>query len=321
MNSNARSLRIVFCIAASVALLHSSLVSAQSTVEDMYAITADKKLLRLDLNTAAGTLVATLDVVGSPFGLASIRETHGVGASLWLITTSNRLYQVDPYTGKLLRTNILSLPASSGGGLAWSSSYFDFGVYVAQTLNGSGTLARMDYYTGTSVILGALSPPMEGLETSYNGNLFGLSAGSSPSLYLIDRTNGATTLIGLLGISVPGFPYGALTMYGGLPGEVYAALSSANESRLYELDPTGTAVFRGQIGFPRVAGLALHVRQPGPLSIRRVGTNVLVSWPQTNGGYLWRRSNGSQFGTWEFRTTFPATNRMDLFYLSPLPPL
>src|SRR5436190_1140361 len=108
MNSNARSLRIVFCIAASVALLHSSLVSAQSTVEDMYAITADKKLLRLDLNTAAGTLVATLDVVGSPFGLASIRETHGVGASLWLITTSNRLYQVDPYTGKLLRTNILS---------------------------------------------------------------------------------------------------------------------------------------------------------------------------------------------------------------------
>jgi hypothetical protein len=161
---------------------------------------------------------------------------------------------------------------------------------------------------------------MEGLEANYSGDLFGLSSGSSPSWYRIDQTNGTTTLIGTSGISIPDFQSGALAMYGGLPGEAYAAVGSANESRLYELDASGTATLRGPIGFPQVAGLAFHVRQPGPLSIRRAGTNVLVSWPVTNGGYLWRATNVSSFGMPVFNTTFPATSRLEMFYLSPHPP-
>jgi hypothetical protein len=314
-----RWLRVVSCLAASVTLFGACAAFAQSTVEDLYAITADKKLLRVDVETGAGTLVATLSVEGTLYGLASMKLGHGESAELWMVTTSNRLYRVDPYSGKLLMTNLISLPAASGGGLAWRH-FFSGDIFIAQTLNSTGTLIRMDLFAGTSVVVGALSPPMEGLETSYDGNLFGLSAGSSPSFYRIDRTNGATTLIGSLGISLPGFPFGALAMYGGLPGETYAVMSSVNESRLYQLDASGAAIFRGQIGFPRVAGIAFHVRRPGPLSIRRVGTNVLVSWPETNGGYLWRRTNITSFGSPVFNTTFPATNRFEMFYLSPHPP-
>jgi hypothetical protein len=302
-----------------VALFGVCAAVAQSTVEDLYAITADKKLLRVNLDNGAGTLVATLNVEGNPYGLASLKYGHGESAQLWVVTTSNRLYRVEHDTGRLLATNSLFLPAASGGGLAWSPILYP-GTYIAQTLNSTGILMRVNPAAGTSVVIGALSPPMEGLETSYDGNLFGLSAGSSPSLYRIDRTNGTTALIGSLGINVPGFPFGALAMYGGLPGEIYAAMSSVNESRLYELDASGAATLRGQIGFPRVAGLAFHVRQPGPLSIRRVGTNVLVSWPETNGGYLWRRPGVTGIGIPEFNRTFPATNAMQIFYLSPHPP-
>ena len=314
-----RWFRSSWCIAWIAAALSALPAFAQNTVEDLYAITADKKLLRIDLDTGAGALVATLNVQGSPYGMASMKLSHGESALLWIITTSNHLYRVDPYSGKLLMTNALSLPAATGGGFA-APAFFSPDFSIAQTLNSTGSLIRLDLIAGTSIVVGALSPPMEGIETSYDGKLYGLSAGSSPSFYRIDRTNAATTLIGSLGIDVPGFSFGGLAMHGGLPGLVYAVVSSVNESRLYELDATGTAMLRGQIGFPRVTGMALHVRQPGPLSIRRSGTNVMVSWPATNGGYLLRKTDGAAFGVPVFNPILPATNRLDIFYLSPHPP-
>src|SRR3954468_9126086 len=73
---------------------------SQSTVEDLYAVTTDKKLLRVDTSSGAGTLVTTLGVVGNPFGLCGRKGGHGEGQQMWLITTANLLYQLDPWTGK-----------------------------------------------------------------------------------------------------------------------------------------------------------------------------------------------------------------------------
>jgi hypothetical protein len=313
-------LRSLVCAVALVVVgLSAGPVGAQSTVQDLYAITSDKKLLRLDLDTGAGTLVATLNVVGSPYGLASLKLPHGESAGLWTVTTSNLLYRVDPYSGRVLVTNVLAGPTTGSGGLAWRHFLSDR-AFIAQTLNSTGTLIRLDYSTGTLVVVGALSPPMEGLDINDQGTIFGLSAGSSPGLYFINATNAATTLIGSLGLSGPGFESGALAMYGGLPGEMYAALGSASESHLHLIDAIGTAHLVGPIGFPRVAGMAFHVRQPGPLTIKRIGTNIIVSWPQTNGGYLWRRTSINSPGLPTFNSTFPATNQFEMFHLSAHPP-
>src|SRR4051812_8769765 len=97
-----RGLRVCSYLVASVALLSAWAALGQSTVEDLYAITTDKSLLHIDLGTGAGTFVATLNVEGNPYGLASMKMAHGESAELWTVTTSNRLYRVDPYTGKLL---------------------------------------------------------------------------------------------------------------------------------------------------------------------------------------------------------------------------
>jgi hypothetical protein len=76
------------CIAWIAAVLTGACAFAQNTVEDLYAVTADKKLLRLDIDTGQGALVATLNVQGSPYGMASMKQSHGESALLWIIRVS-----------------------------------------------------------------------------------------------------------------------------------------------------------------------------------------------------------------------------------------
>ncbi len=315
-----RFVRPVFWGAATFVWFSASLAFAQSTVEDLYAVTSSKRFLRVDTVTGTGTLIAILDVVGSPYGLAALKYGHGEGGQLWVVTTSNRLHRIDPETGTLLTTNVLSAPDASGGDLALGN-IFSSSAFLAQTLNSTGSLVLANRYSGASSVAGALSPAMEGLDVDAYGNLYGMSAGGSPSLYLIDRTNGTSTLVGALGISLTQVQFGGLAIQGAPGGDIYAAVSSVNASRLYALAPNGAATLRGLIGFSGVSGLALHVRRPGPLRIMRQGSSVVVSWPATNGGYLWRRTNVTSLGSPIFQTVFPITNRFEMFYLSPHPPL
>ena len=146
-----------------------------------------------------------------------------------------------------------------------------------------------------------------------------ISAGSAPSLYTVNPTNGATTLAGPLNITVSGALYGDLAIRG---SEKFAVISTASSSRLYSVADNGTATLRGTIsGFPAVTGLAFYVRRPGPLTITRVAPNTVnVSWPTANGGYLWRKTNVNAFASPVFQTTYTTTNAFEIFYLSPFPP-
>src|SRR5688500_17166171 len=120
---------------------------AQSTVEDLYAVTSSKRLLRVDTATGAGTLVAILDVVGSPYGLSAVKYGHGEGGELWVVTTSNLLHRIHPESGKVLTTNVLSAPDATGGGLAFGP-FFPGDTFLAQSLNSTGTLVVAERYTG-----------------------------------------------------------------------------------------------------------------------------------------------------------------------------
>jgi hypothetical protein len=292
-----------------------AMVGAQ-TVEDLFGVTSDKKLLRIDTVSGQGNLVGSLLLTGTPVGLASMKGGHGESASLWVLTTANFLHRIDPETGRLLTTNSFPALGSAEGGFA--SAVFTDGFYAAQTISGTGLLLRVSVFLTNISPVGSLSPPMSGLDSDPMGNLYGISAGNEPSLYLIDKFDATTSLIGPLPAVASGAEFGGLAIKGG--DQIYAAISSSAASSLYGGYINQGFAPVGSIGYPRVCGLAFCVRRPGPLSIRLQGPNVVVSWPSTNGGYLWKQDRVRSFALPAFGNVFPATNAAGFFFLSPVPP-
>jgi len=90
-----------------------------------------------------------------------------------------------PYTGRLVATNLLSLPLRQRGSLALGDPVCNPGTFFAQTLNESGgILHRVNPVVGFRVV-GALSPPCK-VWNGLHGKSYGLSAGASPSLYIVN---------------------------------------------------------------------------------------------------------------------------------------
>jgi hypothetical protein len=155
----------------------------------------------------------------------------------------------------------------------------------------SGELGKVNKLSGTFTRLNSSSPTLLDLARSNQGELFGISFSS---LYKIDPTSGATTLVGNLGrtnlnglaFSATGILYasggselytldpstGATTLVANLPGFessgdlvfdpvgnrlLATSRFNNNSDTLFSISPSGNATKIGDIGFANVFGLAL----------------------------------------------------------------
>jgi len=230
----------------------------------LYGITHfSSELIRIDTATGAGSLVGTVNAADNPrpIGLATF------GSSLYTYgVVTDRLWQLDPVTGAVVASVDLGLPVAAEGALTISST-------GAGVLSGRADLDVINTQrlwsfdlAGSSSLITATFEPMDGLDFSPAGALFGLSQeatiGSPYDLYTIHPATGAPTLLGPTGIS-----FGAgFSAVAGLAFRDDGALFAVMNDSLYRLDTgTGAATLVGATGFNAVAGLTfVDVAVPEP---------------------------------------------------------
>lgn len=290
---------------------------------ELYAVTFySPKLIRIDTNSGAGTLVA--DLSASPLDVAT------QGGKLWVLATGvgvDRLLSIDAWTGTVLeqRSFATSLPGGEGA-MDFAADGMALAVKVTSS---TGTLFRIDMRR-TNVLQitkeGGLAPSLDGLAFDTNGTLHGLSQNAGGfTLYMVDTNTGATTAIGPLGVQFPGTGGAVAGLAFAPDGSLFAAAGNPTESRLYRVNKlTGAAALIGSVGFGGVSGIRFFVPPPGPLEIARAQGAVKISWPHLRGGIL--EGVGSITGEWaavaaplttngdQVSTTQPVGERSSMFF-------
>lgn len=114
--------------------------------------------------------------------------------------------------------------------------------------DGSGVLGTVDVATGSASVVGNMGVIMTDIAFSPTGTLYGISFNS---LYTINTTTAAATLIGGLGLT------GANALVFGSDGTLYTA--AFNTTNLYTVSTlTGAAISIGNIGFNSAGDLAFN---------------------------------------------------------------
>ena len=222
----------------------------------MYAITFDEELLSIDISTGAGTLIGYLDSSMAGFGLGDR------GTSLYTFDQmADRIVQLDPATGHTLATIDIGVGDIQGeGSLAFRSDGIGF---MTRSWGDTGQLWSFDITVPSSNAitgLGGLTPSMDGADFNGSDVLYGISQ-TTASLYTINQTTGATTLIGDTGFnSSAGVSGLTFTSDGTLYGVIDDALYTINTA-------TGAATLIGVIGFNDVSGLTAIAPVPVPAAV------------------------------------------------------
>jgi hypothetical protein len=288
-----RGQRFLFVFAAwLIALPTAHLTYAQTpTPAVLYAVTFwEPKLITIDTNTGQGTLITNLPI--SPRDLAGFRDAlyvySGAGQGA-------RLSQLDPLAGTILHAVTFTNKMSGGEG---AMDFRADGIaFVATASNNTGTLARLELETTNATLItsdGGLSPSLDGLAFAADGTLFGLTQNRAGaySLCQLDQLTGGATVIGDLGLS---FPTGS-GVVGGLAfapnGNLYAAVASSNESRLYLLNQdTGAASLVGSVGIAGVSGIHFFAPPRESLTVQTTPEGFQIAWPQVRNGLLESTTN------------------------------
>ncbi len=237
------------------------------------------KLIAIDTTTGVGTLVGTLD--------DSIPSDIATSAAKVFIydQASNLLKEVDPLTAATKSAVDLGIDLTAEGGMTFRSDGLGF---LSNGGPGDSTaLISFNVQPPSSLPItgaGDLTPGMDGLAFSPDGVLFGL-AQDSASLYTINQTSGATTLVGSLGISKA---HGL----GGLAFRSDGTLFGVIDDQLYTIDKaTGTPSLVGAIGFHEISGIAflrdsLCVRDAETACLQDDRFEVKVSWENNSSSGL-----------------------------------
>ena len=245
----------------------------------LFGVNQNDYLLTIDTSTGAGTLVGSLSTSMSAIGLAQ------TGGSLFAFDTNggNVLERLDPLNASTLAIISVGLTASDTlgeGDLAFRSDGMGF-VISTLLANGdfdpdNGSLFSLDL-TGHShaVVKDGVTQKFSGLAFNpINDELFGLTADGA-SLFRVDATTGAVTLVGATGIA------GGRCCFGGLTfrpdGALFGILADASDSTLYQLNTTtGQATMIGDVGFDSVSGIAFANTSPVVVPEPPTGLLVLV---------------------------------------------
>lgn len=274
------------CVCGAVTLVPAPCTAADEASR-LFAVTfSSRQLIEIDPQTGEGTLVANLPAGAAPYDLVSWN------GRLMLFSPTFVLRDLDPVTGAFTATNQFDPgmlcgdePCSGEGAVALRPNGTGL---VTWSMNEAGTLGsfRMDPPAFLPVgMAGGLQPSMDGMALDEEGILYGLSQGAAPSLYQILPPSGATILVGTNEVLLPAATVGGMAI--SPDGTLYAAVGSTSASLLFRMDKeTGAATVIGNIGFPRVSGLAFHSLPPGPLTIARQDAGLRITWPHRNGGRL-----------------------------------
>ena len=262
----------------------SAAVSAPAWGSTLYGVTFGDELITINPSTGTGTVVGNLSTSFYSFDLAAYNNS--------LLTfdpiVSLSFQEISPANAQTIGSVSVGFGPLAGKGsfvvLSNGTGFLD-----ART-NGvtNNDLYSFNLAAGTSsLIQGNGSILFDGLALSSGGTLFGMDRGGD-SLYSINTTTGAPTLIGLTGIPQPSPAY----VLGGLTfdqnGNLYAALSDdQNNNNLYSIDPAnGAATLIGPIGSGMtVSGIAFLSTvsasgaspTPEPAGALLTGTGLLLA--------------------------------------------
>jgi hypothetical protein len=220
----------------------------------LYGAGPDGFLIRIDVATGAGTLVATLPSLCTQSGNA-VTEIEFSNVSRRAFAQcggpSFSGFEIDPDTGAALSPEIPN--GSTFTGLEAIGSLW-YGASITAP-SGPSTLHTLDPFTGSSTPIGptGVNGPLSGIaHDRRSGVVYAISAGGPPSsLYTLNLTTGAATLVGATGIVAGSLEFGP-------DDRLYAGGGGANAGNLYVVNPlTGAATLVGPSGFTTLSGLML----------------------------------------------------------------
>lgn len=233
----------------SLGLLGAGLAPAQTTV--LYGVTFfNNELITLDRTTGTGTLVAQLSEPVSPYGLGFR------GTQLYTFDSdTDRIRQINPATGQVAGSINIGVGDLIGeGDLTFRADGMGFlSSALTADFEIANDLFRFDLNTGTSVRLGTTDVVLDGMV--FIGNtLYAIGQEAEASLYIVNQSNAALTLVGSLGVAMNS-PFGGLALGSG------GLLLGAINDRLYSISPvTGLASELSadvlDTGFGSLSGLA-----------------------------------------------------------------
>jgi hypothetical protein len=210
-------------------------------------------LIRIDVATGEGTLVATLPAL-CPLGGNAVTEIEYSNFSRRAFAQCGGPnfagFEFGPDTGGGLAPAIPN--GSTFTGLEAIGSQW-YGASITEPV-GPSTLYTLDPFTGSSTPIGptGVDRPLSGIAYDREtGTVYAISAAGPSSLYTLDLTTGAATLVGDTGIVA-----GSLEV--GPDGRLYAGSGGNEAGSLYVVDPlTGVATLVGSTGFGTLSGLML----------------------------------------------------------------
>jgi hypothetical protein len=253
-----KKLTVTVCLAMMCGLITPGTAKADL----LYAVTFDNELLSIDMSTGKGALVGNLE--DSPVGAFGLSDR---GTSVYTFHQhKGRIKELDLATGGTLATIDIGVDTGGEGALAFRSDGIGF---ISRSWGSTGQLWSFDITVPSSTAItvsGGLDPCMDGLDFDGSDVLYGISP-STDSLYTINQSTGATTLVGATNVSSGS--YAGLTFTS--DGSLYAVIDDS----LYAVDSaTGAATSVGEIGFNKVSGLTAVVPLPGAILLGMIGLSV-----------------------------------------------
>lgn len=237
----------------------------------LYGVTFfNNELISFDLVTGDASQVGFLGAGVSPYGIAN----RG-GALYTFDPNADRIRQIDPNTG-----TVTGAPINIGvgnllgeGDLVFRADGMGFlSNALAADLTQANDLFSFNLLAGTSTRLGTTGVTIDALAFSPSGVLFALGQGEG-RLFTVNQTNGATTVVGELGVPQDS-SFAGLTFAPN--GTLYATIDDA----LYTLNvATGAATPVNAFGtnFGAISGLAFGpVPEPTTTAMLAVGVLALI---------------------------------------------
>ncbi|HEY4416848.1 MAG TPA: hypothetical protein VGO57_14245 [Verrucomicrobiae bacterium] len=229
------------------------------------------QLFSIDPRSGEGTLIGSLGGNISAYGIAVQTNT------LYTFDPNNdQVLSVNPNTGFAgAAVNIGVSNLRGEGDLAFRS---DGTGFLASALTTNGTPANdlyaFDVATGTSTRVGTTVESIDALAFDTNDVLYALGQ-DDQSLYTVNQTSGAMTLVGPLGVALSS-PFAGMTF--GPDGTLYAAIND----QLFTIDKVlGTAMAVStnvlDFGFSSVSGLAF-APSPAQLTITKEAAGLTLYW-------------------------------------------
>jgi hypothetical protein len=256
-----------------IALAHAlclTILSGPAFATPLLGVTfLNQQLISINETTGVGTLNGVFPG-GSPSDLATF------GGNLYIYDqTANAFDTINPVTAAIIASTPSGANIGGEGGFTFRA---DGTAFLTNSAGATGQLYSCNaFVTNGCVLVGGLGPSMDGIAFSLGGTLYGLSQSptgtAQPSLYTIDTTTGATTLIGstgLTGVNVGGLAVDPNTgvLYAGINGSLYTINTT-----------TGAATLVGNTGFSLTSGIAFEGSAsisavPEPATLLLVGSGL-----------------------------------------------